>query len=441
MKRNLQNVVFLVLASVMLTFYSCRDSFNEEFREVPIINNPPEQIRDIDTVKLAIGFEEFQLDLAGYVSDVEGDPIAYTATSSNPDVASVLVGGSVLTFVEGNNLGITNIDVLGNDGTEGNDIAINFSVVVSEDTGDGGEAIFLLDFEGAEGAAWTDLDVDNATLSVVEQDGGASQEVSGGELVWTMDEFSVLAVDFDDPLDISANPIFQFDYADLWNGAIFIAITDANGVAWEIELSDGDVVLSDPSSNTYMMDLTDQGIDLTSISQILIEKFEGPGAFRMDNLTLGPAAPEPVVLIDFDAPDGTTWEELDVDGASLSVVEQDGGASQEVTGGEMVWTMDEFTVLTVDFDDPVDISDRPTFLFDYADLWNGAMFIAITDANGAAWEIELGDSDLVLDDSALNTYSVDLTDQGIDLSAISQILIEKFEGPGEFRMDNIILGQ
>ena len=65
---------------------------------VASVNDAPEAVGAIPDQALEEGGESVTLDLAPYFADREGDPLAYTAVSSDPGVAAVSVAGSALTL-------------------------------------------------------------------------------------------------------------------------------------------------------------------------------------------------------------------------------------------------------------------------------------------------------------------------------------------------------
>ena len=62
---------------------------------VTVPNRAPEAVGSIDDTETYVG-ESFQVDLAGYFSDPDGDALAYAANSSNSSIATVSVTGATL---------------------------------------------------------------------------------------------------------------------------------------------------------------------------------------------------------------------------------------------------------------------------------------------------------------------------------------------------------
>ncbi len=288
MKKKQVKPLNLLMLALLLSTMACREEFDSDFREVLIINNPPEVASEIGEQVLGVG-EERELDLAGFITDAENDPISYTVTTSDASVVTAEVSGSLLTMI-GESLGSATISLTGSDGTEGNEVTTDFDVTVTDEVAEGPSGVFVIDFEVANGTAWEDLDIPNVSFEF-DQDEGAVLEVANGVMEWSMDEFSAVIMNFDEPIDISDNPILQFDYADLWNEGGFISISDADGNAIEGEFGEFDVelIVDDPSFNTFILNLEDAGdIDFGAISSVFFEKFEGPGEWRFDNFILGP---------------------------------------------------------------------------------------------------------------------------------------------------------
>ena len=277
-----------LLAVIVLCTFSCREEFDSEFRVVPIINNAPELSTEIGDREIPVD-NEVEIDLAGFITDAENDPISYSVTSSDESVATVSVGGSLITITT-LTVGSTTISISGNDGNEGNDISTQFTVTVVLAV-EAPEGVFVLDFDAPNGTLWEELEIDGVTFEF-EQDDGAVLEVSAGVMEWSMDEFSAIIMAFDEPLDISENPILQFDYAGLWNEDIFLSIADEDGNTLEDDLPNLDgseLILNNPSFNTYTLDLSESGLNLSAITEVFFEKYEGPGAWRFDNFILGPS--------------------------------------------------------------------------------------------------------------------------------------------------------
>ncbi len=112
-----------------ITMNSCREEFDSAFREVPIINQPPMVTTPIDDVVISPGFDVLDIDLSGFIQDPENDPITYQVSSSDEDVVTVSVVGSLLSIYE-IEPGTSNISILGNDGNDGNDVNTSFMITI-----------------------------------------------------------------------------------------------------------------------------------------------------------------------------------------------------------------------------------------------------------------------------------------------------------------------
>jgi uncharacterized protein YjdB len=80
------------------------------------VNAAPQVAAGIGDVALNEGFGSFALNLAGAFSDPEGDPMTYTAVSSNNTVVTVSVSGNTLTLAEVNH-GTATVTVTASDGS------------------------------------------------------------------------------------------------------------------------------------------------------------------------------------------------------------------------------------------------------------------------------------------------------------------------------------
>ena len=93
----------------------------------PTTNRAPTTLGSIPAQTLAPG-ESVAIDLAGYFEDADGDPLTYQATSSNSEIVTVRVAGSVLS-VTGEDPGRTDVAVTARD-PEGEAATQSFSVTV-----------------------------------------------------------------------------------------------------------------------------------------------------------------------------------------------------------------------------------------------------------------------------------------------------------------------
>lgn len=94
-------------------------------------NNPPTILNSLTDQTLSSGFGSISIDLSNTFTDPDGDPLTYSATSSNQSVATVSVSGSSLQVSEVG-VGTTSITVTANDGNGGSASDV-FEVVVASD--------------------------------------------------------------------------------------------------------------------------------------------------------------------------------------------------------------------------------------------------------------------------------------------------------------------
>jgi hypothetical protein len=80
-------------------------------------NNPPVADNPIGDLSLNEYFGSTTIDLSTVFSDPDGDPLTYSAVSSNTDVVTVSLAGSILTIAEAG-LGSSTVTVTANDGSE-----------------------------------------------------------------------------------------------------------------------------------------------------------------------------------------------------------------------------------------------------------------------------------------------------------------------------------
>ncbi len=155
---------------------------------------------------------------------------------------------------------------------------------------------FVIEFSTiANGTSFDDYTLDDGTvIGRAEGSPGAAREVQNGVLEWTMEEYDVMSIVFPEPYDFSTNPTFSMEYADLWSEEFWITIVDANG--GEGGFGDGEpfdqVVLDDPSWNTFETDLNDWvggDVDLSAITEIYIEKFGATEleTFKVKEIAIG----------------------------------------------------------------------------------------------------------------------------------------------------------
>lgn len=98
MKKKKKFTSLILVLGLISTMSSCRDSFEEDFPDVEILNNAPELTGQIDTVSLTLGFSESSLDLSAFVVDAESDPLTATAANLDEFIVKVTSNGSFLAF-------------------------------------------------------------------------------------------------------------------------------------------------------------------------------------------------------------------------------------------------------------------------------------------------------------------------------------------------------
>ncbi len=438
MKKSLL-VTSLFMALMMLLVFSCRESFEEEFRVVPIVNNPPTLDREIGTIEYIQGFESEDLDLARYVSDLENDPISYLVSSSDESIVTVATNGSLITFTEGVALGTSTISVDASDGNEGNDIAFTFEVEVIEAPAEGPKALFYIDFDVPDGTA-VDENYPLEGVSLIDSYG--TMTVFGGQAEFT-DEGRFF-LEFDPTLDISANPVIRFDYSNsiVTADQLYVEIMDNTyeGFADNLSALANAPTIELGSSGTVEIDLSSLSgsMDLSNLLEFYIE-IEGTGTMTIDNIELAPPL-EPLFIIDFEVDDGTAVDEsYPVEGVSVI----DSYGSMTVFGGQAEFT-DEGRFF-LEFDPTLDISANPVIRFDYSNsiVTADQLYVEIMDntyegfadnlsALANAPTIELGSS---------GTVEIDLSSLSgsMDLSNLLEFYIE-IEGTGTMTIDNVVVG-
>ena len=445
----MKNTKFLQLTSLLVLLQvfavtSCREEFGSEFREVPIINNAPKVSSEIGEVQVPEGGER-ELDLSRFITDVEGDAISYSVVSSNSDIATVTVAGSLVT-ITGVSLGRTTISVDGNDGTPGNDVSTDFTVSVVGSLGP--QAVFSANFDDvANGTDVNDIEWPDGASAVWEGDPGASGTVERGVIEITMGEYYGMNLSFEEAIDVSENPLLQFDYANAWNGeAYFIVFSeggDSQEISFEADFAD-QLIPNRPGFNTYTIDLSTLGVDVTAITGFYLEKAGGPGSWQMDNIVLGPPKDPAVFSFDFESvADGTDVNDIEWPNGASATWEGDPEATGVVNFGVIEITMGEYYGMNLSFEEAIDVSENPLLQFDYANAWNGeAYFIAFSeggDSQEISFEADFTDQ-LIPNNPEFNTYTIDLSTLGIDVSAVTGFYLEKAGGPGAWEMDNIVLG-
>ncbi|MDT8432316.1 MAG: tandem-95 repeat protein [Bacteroidales bacterium] len=92
------------------------------------VNDPPIVLSPVGPKEYPEGFNTTPINLSGVFSDPDGDPLTYSATSSDTDVVTVSVASAVLTITEAGTLGQSTVEVTASDGNGG---SVNTSFVVT----------------------------------------------------------------------------------------------------------------------------------------------------------------------------------------------------------------------------------------------------------------------------------------------------------------------
>ncbi len=294
-KKKLLTSLFLGLG-LLTAITSCRESFDENFPDVEILNNAPSLTGEIDTVSLTLGFSESTLDLAAYVVDAEDDPLTVAATSSDESIVKVTANGAILTFEEGGSMGVATISATLTDGNEGNEISFDFPVKVSDVAGP--TFAYGFDFTLPNGTTNDDIEwPDGATVEFSSGSGGVTRTIQNGASFWDLPAEGdlLLSLTLDAPADISDNPTFQLDYADSKNSILYLEFYDASGGFVSVE---PELITDDPEFNTLTVDLSafSEDLDLTQFSGMALEKYidwesdevENGTSWIIDNFIIGP---------------------------------------------------------------------------------------------------------------------------------------------------------
>lgn len=158
--------------------------------------------------------------------------------------------------------------------------------------------LFELNFTTlANGTVFNDLTLDDGTvIGTAEASEGSERVIQNGILEWTTDEWDVMSITFPAPIDLTSNPVFSMEYADLWSDEFGITVIDKDGgeagFGWEEAPFAGAMILADASFNTFSFDLseyTGADVDLTAVSAIYIEKWGATEAktFKVKEIAIG----------------------------------------------------------------------------------------------------------------------------------------------------------
>lgn len=296
MKKIIPLLSFLAVILMFTSLNACRESFLTDFEDVEIRNAPPTLDAPIGELLLIPGFGTYYLDLSNHVNDPENDPMDVSISNSNDEVVICEAVGMIIEITEVGE-GSSSVAVTVTDGNEGNILEFDFDIVVAFPNFQ-----FIMTFDLPDGTDLNELYHNGVTYSV-EGGEGASCIVENGVMEWIVPEWCGLALEFDEPLDLSVNSLFQFDYADMFGEEIWFGFEDAEGNGtWDIYFADefgGSFVLENQGFNTfdefYMGDFSDWGdpgeVDMSQISFIYFEmagaEVDPPSVWRLDNIFIG----------------------------------------------------------------------------------------------------------------------------------------------------------
>ena len=445
-KFNLKTILLLFVVGVI--FNSCEESpFEPEFPVVTIINQPP-RVTEIAPRSVSQGFGSFEIALASFIQDQENDPISYAITNSNPEVVTAAVSNGILTITEVG-LGSSTITIMITD-APGNSASTEFIVTVEAFIPITKAYFVFADFNVPDGDP----------LTWYEENGWEGNEFPGsaivdGALVWAEDPANdderYLGTGFsvDEPLDLSGNSYFSFDYANFAASYdLRIYIGGLGGGEAEFELTD--LISNSPNFITFEIESLgdkileiDPNFDLSKVIEFYILSDVGRGTF--DNIRIK-EIPLYKVFADFDVPDGDplTW------------YEENGWEGNEFPGsaivdGALVWAEDpanddeRYLGTGFSVDEPLDLSGNSYFSFDYANFAASYdLRIYIGGLGGGEAEFEL--TDLISNSPNFITFEIESLgdkileiDPNFDLSKVIEFYILSDVGRGTF--DNIIIGK
>ena len=232
--------------------------------------------------------------LSGF-SDMENDPILFSATSDNMDVATVAINNTDLNiFVVG--IGEAIIEISATDTPGEIQAASSFKVTVEPEPLP--EFVYEIDFAFSDGMAESVIDYEGLSISFVSYDTLSTFIIEDGVLLWEEYSSSQMIIAFDSAVDLSRSSEIQFDYADLWSGSMNVFFTDSSGNSSSetIALLSTTLITNDTVFNTLAGSLLLKdfaaGANLDAVSSITLEKFGGNlldsgGTWKLDNVNIG----------------------------------------------------------------------------------------------------------------------------------------------------------
>ena len=289
MKSITQFLSFSILLSGLMLFISCSE---DEDPGPVIINQAP--TGSINDQGFNPGFGSATLDLSTFISDQEGDPITYSAVSSDVNVVTVSVNSDQLIITEVG-LGTSTITVTASDGNAGNETQITFIVLVEPISGAPDiTAEYIIDFNGydngpivegtIEGFGVEGLDefeepTDAFGSATIENNDHMlfiynSEEVAGVEMGWFL-------VEEGEGLDFTGKKI-RFDFAYFSGNLVPADPDDEEAPAVDIELFFADPSFEENFAGVVFSTLFPNGVPNSSewmTLEIPLEDFVTPDWF------------------------------------------------------------------------------------------------------------------------------------------------------------------
>ena len=274
-----------------------------------------------------------------------------------------------------------------------------------------------------------------------------------GNSIWKMEALNFASVTQYAGVDLSGMNKMYIDYwttQDVVGAKLFVKLVDTND-SQEVLLDLGDVTAG--SWQTVEVDLTAQNtanIDLSTVTQFLIDPSTDGGTFFIDNwyfanASSGPAPTEPTT-----APAAPTLDAADVISfysdsyTNIAFGEYFPSWSQATVtdypiDGNSIWKMEALNFASVTQYAGVDLSGMNKMYIDYwttQDVVGAKLFVKLVDTNDSQ-EVLLDLGDVTA--GSWQTVEVDLTAQNtanIDLSTVTQFLIDPSTDGGTFFIDN-----
>ena len=281
-------VKLLLFALLVVSTSSCRDSFEfEDFDDPLIFNQPPSPV--FNELNAISGIEMSALNIRKLLTDPEGDPFDILGVSSgNPNVATVIFEDPNVIFTEVGT-GTSEIAIRVDDGTEREDNEVSFDLVIAEPD----HQVTIVFQSIPNNSLFNAVEGIGGTFEYIEGSEGTELTVNNWILEIQTDEFAAFELAWDEPLDLSSDATLSFEYAELNNPIFGIGIfDDSEGEVWIVDDLPG-IVLNSSAFNSYTIDLNDYAdeLDLTSIIGVWFEKYgaspDSPHSFKLRNTKIG----------------------------------------------------------------------------------------------------------------------------------------------------------